>query len=129
MDLFGKRRIAELEAERDRLRINLLNESDQHRIEEAASANQLAGAKAQVEYLVRTIRDMDQEIYNMGQKADWASQRPHFVKLHDEMTARKVAESKRIGDLLRPQLIETYKPNNDLGKLQAGAPSIIDGKR
>jgi len=62
----------------------------------------------QVEYLVRTIRDMDQEIYNMGQKDSWTTQRPHFARLYDEMTARKVAESKRIGDLLRPELIETY---------------------
>jgi hypothetical protein len=105
--LFGRRRIKQLEeslAEKDRL-----FEIQQQGWRE--SNEKLRAAQNQVEYLVRTIRDMDQEIWNMGQKTDWNQQRPHFVKLHDEMTARKVAESKRIGDVLRGELISTYAPN------------------
>lgn len=66
--------------------------------------------QAQVEYLVRTIRDMDQEIFNMSQRTSWEAMRPHFVKLQEEMTARKVAESKRIAEILRPGIISTYQP-------------------
>ena len=64
----------------------------------------------QIEYLVRTIRDMDQEIFNMSQRTSWDGMRPHFNKLHDEMIARKVEESKRIGELIRSEVIDTYKP-------------------
>ena len=103
-DLFGRKRIAKLEADNDRLRTNLINESDQHRVEETKLKNQ-------VEYLVRTIRDMDQEIWNMAQKMDWNAQRPHFVKLQDGMTARKYAENERISTIIRGELIETYRPN------------------
>jgi hypothetical protein len=103
-----KRRIHDLEAECDRLRTNLINESNQHRTEEASLQNKLRAAQNQIEYLVRTIRDMDQEIWHMGQKTDWIQQRPHFVKLHDEMTARKVEESKRIGSIIRGEIIDTY---------------------
>lgn len=67
----------------------------------------------QVEYLVRTLRNMDGEIWNMTQRTDWESMRKHFVVLQEGMIARKVAESNRIGELLRPELIETYaNPNN-----------------
>jgi hypothetical protein len=100
MDLFGRRRIAQLEE-------SLAQKDDEY----TALASQLRAAQNQVEYLVRTIRDMDQEIWNMGQKTDWSQQRSHFMKLHDEMTARKDAESNRIGDILRGELIDTYAPN------------------
>ena len=62
----------------------------------------------QVEYLVRTIRQMDDQIFTMFQKTDWPSMRPHFQTLSDGMTARKVAESNRIGDIMRQELISTY---------------------
>lgn len=104
MDLFGRKRIVELERANDNLSQRLM----QCDIEGAKAMKEARELRNQVEYLVRTIRDMDQEIWNMGQKDNWPAQRPHFAKLHDEMTARKVAESKRIGDILRPQLIETY---------------------
>lgn len=67
----------------------------------------------QIDYLVRTIRDMDDKIFSMGQCTDWTSMRPRFAALHDEMTARKVAESKRIGSLISRELHETYKPESE----------------
>ena len=101
-DLFGKKRIRQLEADLERT----IKTRDEFNVGYSAARNQ-------VEYLVRTIRDMDQEIWNMSQKTSWDQQRPHFVKLQDGMTARKVAESNRINDIMRPQLIETYKPKPD----------------
>jgi hypothetical protein len=105
--LFGRRRIKQLE-ESLRDKDALLNIQQQGWKD---TETQLRQRENQVEYLVRTIRDMDQEIWNMGQKTAWEAQRPHFVKLHDAMTARKVAESNRIGDILRGELIDTYAPN------------------
>lgn len=92
MSIFGRKRITELE--------KTVAESEAQR---RALANQ-------VEYLVRTIRDMDQEIFNMSQRTDWNSMRPHFNKLQEEMIVRKNAESKHIGEILRPELISTYVP-------------------
>lgn len=105
-DLFGRKRIRQLEeslADNNRL-FNI------QQIGWKESEERLSAMRNQVEYLVRTIRDMDQEIWNMAQKLDWPAQRPHFVKLQDGMTARKHAENERINDILRPQLIETYGP-------------------
>lgn len=105
MNLFGRKRIRELEQTVDRLTTNLINESAQHTVEESALRNQ-------VEYLVRTIRDMDQEIWNMAQQMDWTGMRPHFIKLQDGMTARKHAENERINSIVRGELIDTYKPTD-----------------
>ena len=115
--MFGKKaRIAALEAEVNRLTANLRNESAQHTAEEGALRNQ-------VEYLVRTIRQMDDQIFAMSQKTDWVSMRPHFQTLSDGMTARKVAESDRIADILRPELIETYKPHGE-SPVQTSRPNL-----
>lgn len=78
---------------------------------------ELRASRNQVEYLVRTIREMDDKIFAMSQCTDWGQMRPYFNTLHDGMTARKVAESNRIADILRPQLLETYKPTNDIKKI------------
>lgn len=103
MKLPWKKRERELEAEVDRLRANLLNESAQHRVEEQALRNQ-------VEYLIRTIRQTDDIIFSIQQSADgsWKTVQPRFAQLVDQMTHRKVAESNRISDLIRPELIKTY---------------------
>lgn len=102
--MFGKKaRIAALEKENAQLRANYINETNHNRTEEASLRNQL-------EYLVRTIRDMDDQIFRMSQCGDWNSMRPMFNKLQDGMTHRKVAESNRINDVLRTELISTYKP-------------------
>jgi hypothetical protein len=97
MDLFGRKRIRQLEED-------LAQKDDEY-----------TALSGRYRDLVRTIRDMDQEIWNMGQKTAWEAQRPHFVKLHDEMTARKVTESNRIGDVLRGEIIDTYNPSKRLG--------------
>jgi uncharacterized coiled-coil protein SlyX len=101
--MFGKKkRIAELEAK---------NARQADVITQLIEVNQ--DLRNQVEYLVRTIRQMDDQIWQMSQCTDWHQMRPYFVTLSDGMTARKVAESNRISDVLRPQLIETYKPPAD----------------
>lgn len=100
MDLFGKKRIAELIAE-----IAHLQERDAH----FAKRDSVQGH--QIEYLVRTIRKMDDIIFSMSQCSDWPSMQPRFAQLQDEMTARKVAESNRIGDIMRQELVQTYKPD------------------
>jgi len=92
-DFFGTKRIKELERGNERLQ------------------NEVRMLKNQVEYLVRTLRDMDQEIWNMGQRTDWNGMRPHFNKLHEGTISRKHAENERISSIIRGELIDTYKPN------------------
>jgi septal ring factor EnvC (AmiA/AmiB activator) len=75
-------------------------------------------ARNQIEYLVRTIRDMDEQIYKMSQCSDWAQMRPNFQSLNEGMLVRKRAESDRINELLRPELIKTYNDQKRLGGLQ-----------
>lgn len=64
----------------------------------------------QTEYLVRTIRGMDDVIFKMGQCKSWEQMRPAFAALKDEMTSRKVIESRRITELLNTELVKTYQP-------------------
>jgi hypothetical protein len=109
MDLFGRKRIAELEA----TNTNLNRRLEQWEIDWKAQQDAESKAHNQVEYLVRTIRQIDDQIFAMSQKTDWLSMRPHFQTLSDGMTARKVTESNRIADILRPQLIETYNEQNN----------------
>lgn len=104
----SKKRIAELEKQYDELWTNYRNEADHNRVEEAALRNQ-------VEYLVRTIRDMDEQIYKISQCRDWPSMRGHVSDLVEGMTVRKRAESDRIGELIRPELIKTYDPMKQIG--------------
>lgn len=66
----------------------------------------------QVDYLVRTIRDMDDKLFSISQCSDWPSMRPRIAALVDEMTARKVEESKRINSIITRELHSTYKPNS-----------------
>jgi DNA repair exonuclease SbcCD ATPase subunit len=122
--MFGKKkaeRIRELETENAALQ-RALNASEQNYQKAINEVIESRGAKNQVEYLVRTIRDIDQELFNMSQRTDWLGMRPYFQKLCDGMTARKVAESNRIADILRPALIETYKPK-DLADAPKKLPS------
>lgn len=109
--MFSKRkaRIAELEAEVNHLRANLLNESAQHRTEEGALRNQ-------VDFLIREIRKTDDIIFSISQCTNWVSMRPRVAQLTDQMTARKVAESNRINSLITNELHDVYKPN-DANKL------------
>lgn len=63
----------------------------------------------QVSYLIRTIRDMDDKLFSISQCTDWRSMLPRVNSLVDEMTARKVAESKRIGALVEKELHRAYE--------------------
>lgn len=107
MDLFGRKRIRELEeslAQKD-------SEYTELHSQLTKSQSDAARLRVQNEYLVRTIRDMDQHIFNMAQRTNWTEQRPYFAHLHEGMLVRKRAESDRIGDILRGELIDTYAPN------------------
>lgn len=101
---FGwKRKALELEAKNSALKL-----------EQIALRNQ-------IDYLIRTIRDTDDKIFSMGQCTSWESMRPRFNILHDEMTARKVVESHRIGALITNELHDTYKPESEaLKKITKG---------
>jgi hypothetical protein len=67
----------------------------------------------QVDYLIRTIRDMDDKIFSISQCTDWPQIRPRVAALVDEMTARKVNESKAIGRVITERLHEVYKPESE----------------
>src|SRR5882724_9516947 len=98
-----KRRIAQLEeALADKERLFNIQQTGWRE-----SNERVAALQNQIEYLVRTIREMDDQIFKMSQCSDWPSMRSNFNQLQDGMTSRKVAESNRINDLLRPELIRT----------------------
>src|SRR5713226_447863 len=77
-------------------------------------------AQNQIEYLVRTIRDIDEQIFKMSQLGSWDQMRPHFAHLAEGMTFRKRTESDRINDLLRPELVKAYndQTNSDIPVLR-----------
>ena len=107
--MFGKKkaeRIRELEAECLRQREYIMKLQQ----ESTKVVPQLRNAQNQVEYLVRTIRQMDDQIFQMSQMGTFEGMRPYLRTLVDAMTARKVAESDRISDIVCSQLLETYKP-------------------
>lgn len=98
--MFGKKkRIAELEANNASLSDQLLEQIKDN-----------GALRNQVEYLIKTIRDTDQIIFSISQCTNWESMRPRVAQLTDQMTARKVAESNRINDLISGELRSTYKP-------------------
>lgn len=63
----------------------------------------------QIDYLIRTIRETDDKIFSISQCTSFEGMRPRIASLIDEMTARKVAESKRINALITGELHDTYK--------------------
>ena len=95
--MFGRKRIAELE----KANANLNRRLEEWENDDRSTQNQ-------VEYLVRTIRDMDEQIFKMSQCTTWEQMRPNFANLSEGMMVRKRTESDRIGELLRPELIKTY---------------------
>jgi hypothetical protein len=106
MDLFGRRRIAQLEE-------SLAQKDDEY----TALASQLRAAQNQVEYLIRTIRQTDDIIFSISQCTNWESMRPRVAQLTDQMTARKVAESNRITQLVTEEIRSVYtEPQKRLGK-------------
>jgi leucyl aminopeptidase (aminopeptidase T) len=96
--MFGnKKRIAQLEE-------SLAQKDDEY----TALAGQLRAAQNQVEYLVRTIRQTDDIIFSISQCTNWESMRPRVAQLTDQMTARKVAESNRITELVTNEIKSVY---------------------
>ena len=110
MDLFGNKRIAELEKANANLNRRLQNWEDQWKERNPDAL------RAQVEYLVRTIRNMDEQIYKMSQCSTWPQMQPNYRNLEEGMISRKRAESDRIGDLIRPELIKTYNAQTNAPK-------------
>lgn len=108
MDLTGrKRRIQQLEeslADKERL-------TNIQQLGWKETEAKLTAAKNQIEYLVRTIHDMDQVIWDIGQQTSWEGMRPYYTKIQEGTIARKHAESNRIGDILRGELIDAYAPS------------------
>ena len=108
--MFGRkaRRIVELETANAQLK-HCLNEWQDIW---SKDQKEVVGLRNQIEYLVRTIREMDDQIFSMSQCMNFLQMQPNLRTLCDGMTARKVAESNCIADVLRPQLIDTYRPIN-----------------
>lgn len=96
-DLFGKRRIRQLEESletKDRLfdiQQKGWRESDERTLE------------AQI-----TIREMDQQIYNMSQCQSWTQMQPIFAELLADTMHRKNDESKRMEAVLLPEMRKAY---------------------
>jgi hypothetical protein len=55
-----------------------------------------------------TIRNMDQLIFQMSRKTDWSSIRPLFNQLQVGQERRMKAESNRISNIMRRELISVY---------------------
>lgn len=98
--------IAELRTANVNLNYRLGEWEDQWKERHAEST----GLRNQIEYLVRAIRDMDDQIFKMSQASSWEAMRPNFNNLQEGMMVRKRQESDRINDLIRPELIKTYGP-------------------
>lgn len=101
--MFGNRRTG-MKIELDQVKAQL-QEVIKQRDEFAREAT---GLRNQIEYLVRTIRDMDEQIYKMSQATSMDQMRPNLLNLIEGMTVRKRQESDRIGDIVRGELIKTY---------------------
>lgn len=71
---------------------------------------QLRQVETERDQLLTLIRQMDQEIWNMSQRTSWEGMRPHYVKLLNATNERKELESRRIRDLLIPEMRKTYLP-------------------
>lgn len=67
--------------------------------------------------LIATIREMDQHIWHISQKApDWARIQPHIARLMEGMEARKQIENSRIQNLMVGEIVDAY--NTDPKYLQ-----------
>lgn len=65
--------------------------------------------------LARELREMDNIIFQMANQPGWPEMRPFFQRMSEQSMTRKLLESKRINDLLLPELEATYgKPKKAL---------------
>lgn len=73
-----------------------------------ALLNQKAAANDHITTLARELRQMDDAVFAMHNQMSWEGMRPHFQRMSEQTMARKLIESKRINDLLIPELEATY---------------------
>lgn len=60
------------------------------------------------------IREMDTLIWQMSQCMSWEAMRQYFVQLQVKMERRRKAESDRIDEIMRQELISVYTKPKDL---------------
>jgi len=89
----------------------------QHETKITNLERELLAKENQITYLVKTIREMDDQIFKMGQMMSWESMRPFFAALHEQTMARKVNESNRIRDILLPELNATYQDKSTVPQI------------
>lgn len=113
MDLFGRKRIAQLEESLE----------DQKRI---LNIQQMGWKESETRELalMSRIRDMDQLIFAMSQCTDWPSMQPIFAKLKTFTDARMIEESKRIEKVLIPEMKKAYLDPNETA-LYGGRPERL----
>lgn len=63
---------------------------------------------AEKQDLARALREMDNLVFQMANQPGWEQMRPFFQRMAEQTMARKLLESKRINDLLIPELEATY---------------------
>lgn len=101
IDFFGRKARAEREAlQRE---FNDLANRHMRLIDENHNAD------SRIRELADIIREYDQGIFQMAQKTTWADMRPIFNKLQVGQESRMKAESNRINDILKHELIEVYR--------------------
>jgi hypothetical protein len=61
-----------------------------------------------IKELADDVRSMDQLIFHMSQCSSWQQMRPFFNKLQIMQEIRQKAESNRINDILRAELLQIY---------------------
>lgn len=93
MDLFGRKRIQELE----QANANLNRRLEQWEKDGLDNMN-----------LMSKIRDMDQLIFSISQCTSWAQMQPIFARLKDMTDQRMIDESARIRDILIPEMKKVY---------------------
>lgn len=98
MDIFGRKRIAELEKELSNITTCYRNQTNE--------VNRLEASEYQ---LMVKIRDMDQLIFSMSQCTSWEQMQPIFAKLKTFTDARMIDESNRIKQVLIPEMQKAYR--------------------
>lgn len=58
--------------------------------------------------LKRTIREMDQKIFTMGQQPSWEMMRPYYQQLQLDTERRMKEENSRITNMLIPEITKAY---------------------
>jgi hypothetical protein len=119
MDLFGRKRIAELERENANLnhRLQQREVSWNKSINDRDKAEQkIAALEASELRLMGQIREMDQLIFEMSHKMSWDEQRPIFQRLLAQTNRRMKAESDRIANLLIPEMQKAYRDDSPTPK-------------